>query len=118
MMVTNSNIEVVYLKQEYKEKFELKIKLDKAIEEKEISKKDFIWVLKNIFKSNLFLKKDFKLFDKYTDSFFNEVNELLGLDFFVSDKTLIIYIARKFNQIIKENDFINTFLIIYLRNKD
>lgn len=99
-------------------KFELKIKLNNAIEEKCFSKEDFVWVLKNILKSNQYLIKHFPLFKEYVDEFLDSCNELLSMDFFISDKVLIIWIARYFNNIVNRDYYgIKYKLKTYLKGK-
>lgn len=99
-------------------KFELKIKLNNAIDNKCFSKEDFEWVLKNILKSNQYLIKHFSLFKNNIGGFLNDCNVLLEDDFFVSDKVLIIWIARYFNKIVENNYLIHNVLRSYLKEKN
>ena len=97
------------MKQKDIEKFECKIRLNNAIEKLHMNKSDFDYIVKHILKSNLYLKKHYDLFKNYVDDMLDKCNFLLNLDFFVSDKTLIIWIARLLNKIIKENNLSNVF---------
>jgi len=104
-------------KQEFIDKFELKIKLQKAIDEKEITKSEFEYVLKHILKYNMFLKKHFPLFKDFINEMLDECNELLRLNFFVNDRILIIWIARRFNKCVYDNSEIELTLKNYLKEK-
>ena len=89
------------MEQWIKNKFECKIRLRNAITEKYISKGNYEWILKYILKSNLFLVKHYPLIKDFTDKMMNECNELLSYDFFMNEKILIIWIARKLNHYVK-----------------
>lgn len=104
------------MKQEYIEKFECKIKLNKVIDELHMNKSDFDYIVKHILKSNVYLKRHYDLFKNYVDDMLDKCNFLLNLDFFVSDKTLIIWIARLLNKVIKENNLSDVFKQ-YLKDK-
>lgn len=104
------------MKQEYIEKFECKIKLNKVIDELHMNKSDFDYIVKHILKSNVYLKRHYSLFKNHIDDMLDKCNFLLNLDFFVSDKTLIIWIARLLNKVIKENNLSDVFKQ-YLKDK-
>lgn len=106
------------MEQWIKNKFECKIRLRNAITEKYISKGNYEWILKYILKSNLFLVKHYPLIKDFTDKMMNECNELLSYDFFMNDKILIIWIARKLNHYVKIYPHISNGLKQYLEDKN
>lgn len=101
------------------DKFECKIKLNNAIEDKYISKKDIEFILKHILKSNCYLIKHYKLIKKdVLNEIFIKLNDLLDYgDFFINDKMLILWIARKLNNILKNKEY-GDILKNYLKEKD
>ena len=107
------------MEKQFRDKFECKILLNNAIYEKEISKKNLEWILKYIFKTNLFLVKHYQICKKYIfDEIYSECNELLKFEYFMNDKILMIWIARKLNHMIKINyTSIGIMLEVYLEEK-
>lgn len=98
-------------------KFKCKVMLKKAINEKEMNKKDFECIIKHIFKCNEYLVKQYNKIKKLIyEGMYVELNSLLKLEFFINDITLITWIARKLNQIIKYSEY-NNELIDYLIGK-
>lgn len=108
------------MKQEYKNKFECKIILNKCIDENQMNKDDFEFVIKHILKCNLLLVKHYNLIKKYGNlsDILDECNDLLEYKFFINDKILIIWLARRLNKLVKDNyDIIGIPLKVYLEEK-
>ena len=106
------------MKQNDKNKFETKIKLNQALENNYISKNNLEFILKHIFKSNHYLIKHYKemITKENINDMYTEINELLSYDdFFINDKILILWIARKLDNMLKDYEWI---LNGYLKVKD
>lgn len=99
------------MKQKYIDKFETKIKLNQALNNGYISKNNLEFILKHILKSNHYLIKHWNIIKhNVLDDMYVELNECLSYnDFFCNDKTLILWIARKFNSILKSLEYENMF---------
>ena len=99
-------------------KFKCMMILNRAIEEQCISKKDYESVIKHILKSNLLLVKHYPLFKDFINKMVTECNELLSLGFFMNEKILVIWIARKLNHYVKVHKYISVQLREYLDDKN